>query len=160
MKIENNILDRKITKVIYSEINHHNGKFYFNGFDTFDHSINIQMENEYWWNLSWKDDEYFEFGEGYFDGNKHIEQSEIKSWESTERWKKVLNSKVSEFKTEYIDDAELIINKIILEFENGEIVNILIAPELNENGMISHPLEYDFGGEIYVFYDEKLLKTK
>ena len=100
--------------VTISEPYSKDGKFYFNGFDTFDHSINIQMENEYWWNLSWKDDEYFEFGEGYFDSNKHIEQSEIKSWESTERWKKVLNSKVSKFKTEYIDDAKLIINKITL----------------------------------------------
>ena len=157
MKIENNILSRKITKVIYSEVNHHDGKFYFNGFDTFDYSINIQMDNQYWWNLSWKDDEYFEFGEGFYERNKHIDLSQIKSWESTERWRKVLNSKVSELKFEYVDDAELIIKRITLDFENGEIITILIAHELNDNGIISHPLEYDFAGEIYVFYKEKLM---
>ena len=160
MEIIDNILNKKITKVIYSEVNHHDGKFYFKGFDTFDFSINIQMENEYWWNLSWKNDDYFEFGEGFFNRNKHIEQSEIKSWEATERWKKVIDSKVTEFKIEYIDDAKLIIDRIIIEFEKGDIINILIAPEFNESERISYPLEYDFGGEIYVFHKKELLNKK
>ena len=154
---EKKIIGHKVSKVIYSEVNDHNSEFYFDGFDSFDHSINIQMENGFWWNLGWKSQEYFELGQGHFTGNKHIPKNEIKSWDATGRWNKILNSKVSDVKLYYIDEANHIIHKIKIKFENKEVLNIIIAQDLENNGRISYPLEYDFGGVIYVFHKQELI---
>ncbi|KAB1159995.1 hypothetical protein F7018_06690 [Tenacibaculum aiptasiae] len=156
-EIKENIVGQKIVKVVYSEVNDHEGSFYFDGFDTFDHAINIQMENGYCWNLGWKNDEYFEFDEGFFKKNKYIKEEEIITWEATNRWIKVLNSKVSDFNAIYIDEAGLIIKRIIIDFENKEKVNILISSALNQTKTIPSPLDYEFGGEIYVIHEESLL---
>ncbi|GAB5553467.1 MAG: hypothetical protein Sapg2KO_30580 [Saprospiraceae bacterium] len=79
--INHKILGQKIKKVIYGEVNHPGGSFYFDGFDSFDHSIQIQMENNFWWNLGWRDEEYFEFGLGQFNQNQFLKPNEIKHWE-------------------------------------------------------------------------------
>lgn len=155
--IVQNIIGQQIKKVLYSEVNHHNGNFYFDGFDTFDHAINIQMKNGYWWNLGWKNDEYFEFGDGLFEKNEHIVSTEIKSWEATTRWNKVLSFAITDFKVFYIDKANFIPSQIKIKFENGDKVNILISEELNHDQSTPFTIDYAFSGEIYVFHDENLL---
>jgi len=154
---EKKIVGYSVNKIIYSEVNDHNAEFYFDGFDSFDHSINIQMENGFWWNLGWKNQEYFELGEGLFTGNDHIPKNEIKSWEATERWNRILSSKISDLKLYYIDESNLILNKIEIQFENKEVINIIIAQDIENNGVINYPLEYDFGGVIYVFHKKELI---
>ena len=152
------IIGRKIKEVIYSEVNHQNGKFYFNGFDVFDHGLNVQMDNGYWWNLCWREEEYFEFGEGKHDHTKQFAINEIKLFDATARWKNVLNQAVDDFQVSFIDDAEFIPARIEIKFENGQQITILIAEELNLDESIPYPLEYKFAGEIYVFHDRTLLK--
>ncbi len=157
--MDDKIIGHSIERVIYSEVNHHEGKFDFEGFDTFDHAINVQMINGFCWNLGWKDEEYFELGEGHFERNQHLNANEVKSWDATARWNEYLDSKVSNFKVTYIDEAEFIPCKVKIGFENGRQLTVLIAEELNSDGSIPCPLDYEFGGEIYVFHDENLLKT-
>ena len=151
------VLGQKIKKIIYSEVNHHEGKFYFNGFDTFDHAINVQMKSGYWWNLGWKDQDYFEIGKGYFKQNIHLNHNEIIFWEATDRWSEVINSTITDFKITYIDDAKFIPSKIKINFENEKKITILITEELKTDRLIPYPFDYEFGGEIYVIHNEKLL---
>tara|TARA_R110001606_G_C15055277_1_gene614074 strand:- start:82 stop:558 length:477 start_codon:yes stop_codon:yes gene_type:complete len=152
-----NIIGEKIQKVIYTELNHPKGKFYFDDFDTFDTSINIQMQNNIWWHLSWKDDEFFEFGKGKYLKNKNYQDSEIKSWDATERWKSILNEKIIDFKVQYFDGSRIFIEKITINFENKISKNILILEELNLEESIPKSTKFDICGEIYVFHSDKLL---
>jgi hypothetical protein len=152
-----NIIGEKIRKVVYSELNHPKGKFYFDGFDTFDTSINIQMQDDIWWHLSWKDDEFFEFGKGKYLKNQNYQDSEIKSWDATDRWKSILNKKIIDFKVQYFDDARIFIEKITINFEDKISKNILILEELSLEESIPKPTKFDLCGEIYVFHSEKLL---
>lgn len=156
-KLKSKIVGHKIKKVIYSEINNPKRAFYFDGFDTFDYAVNIQMKTGYWWNLSWKDQEYFEFGEGEYYHNQYLNPNKIKSWDSTQRWKNVLNKTVTNFSIKFIDDAQLIPAEIEIEFNNEKKVIILIAEELNKNGSIPLPLRYEFNGNIYVFHNQGIL---
>lgn len=157
-EIEKHIVGQRIEKVIYSEVNHQSGKFYFDGFDVFDHGLNVKMENGYWWNLCWKGEEYFEFGEGRHDHSNQFSTNEIKLFDATKRWNKVLNQVVEDFKIKFIDEAKFIPAQVEIKFESGKQIAILIAEELNLDESIPHPFEYEFGGEIYVFHDEGLLK--
>ncbi|MFK8060996.1 MAG: hypothetical protein AB8B78_13005 [Polaribacter sp.] len=156
-EIVENIIGQKITKVIYTELNHPKGKFYFEDFDIFDTSINIQMQNGFWWHLSWKEDEFFELGIDKYLKNKWYKDSEIYTWDATERWKSILNEKIIDFKILYFDDAKLFVEKIILNFENNKSKGILILEELNLDESIPKPINFDLCGEIYVFHNEKLL---
>lgn len=153
-----NIIGQKITKVIYTELNHQNDNFHFDGFDTFDTSINVKMQSGFWWHLSWKDDEFFEFGKEEYLKNQNYNDSEIKSRNSTERWNSVLNKKVIDFKIKYFDEEKLFLERIDLFFENQERKSILILEELNSDKLIPKPLQFDLGGEIYVFHDLKLIE--
>ncbi|MEK6482597.1 hypothetical protein WJR50_34035 [Catalinimonas sp. 4WD22] len=157
-EIKIKVIGHKIQKVVYSEVNDHDGKFYYDGFDILDHGINVQMENGYWWNLCWKDEEYFEFGEGRYDHNQYLNSDEIKSWEATERWNEVLSFIVTDFSINFIDEAEFIPAQVSIVFDNGRRITIMIAEALNLDESIPTPLEYEFGGKIYVFHNEDLLK--
>lgn len=156
--LQNNIIGKKIKTVIYSEINHPNGRFYFQGFDTFDHNMNVEMEDGTWWNLSWQNDAYFELGIGLFERNNTLMDEKINAWDATNRWKNVLDSPISKFRVAYIDEAGHIPSKIEIEFQHKKIITIFIAEELNRSGSISYPIQYSFNGEIYVIHDECLLK--
>jgi len=158
--IVDKIIGQKIKKVIYSEVNDHNGKFYYEGFDTFDHGINVQMQNGYWWNFCWKDDEVFELGEGLYEHNKFIDTFDVKSWDATDRWNEVVDYAITDFKVSYIDDEHFIPSQVELIFENGRKITLLIAEELNLDGTLPRHLGYDFGGELYVFHNEGLLHEK
>lgn len=155
--IKTDIIGKKIKSVFYSEINHTNGQFYFEGFDTFDHNLNVEMENGVWWNLSWKNEEYFEFGIDKYDYNDYLNNDKIKSWDATERWEAVLDSAIINFRIAFIDEAGSIPSTIEIEFQNKKKIKICIAEELNLDKSIPFPFEYNFGGEIYVFHDERLL---
>ncbi|WP_026777077.1 hypothetical protein [Polaribacter sp. Hel_I_88] len=115
------------------------------------------MQNNIWWHLSWKDDEFFEFGKGKYLKNKNYQDSEIKSWDATERWKSILNEKIIAFKVQYFDDARIFIEKITINFENKIIKNILILEEFNLEESIPKSTKFDICGEIYVLHSEKLL---
>ena len=70
----------------------------------------------------------------------------------------VLHQVVDDFRIKFIDDAEFIPAQVDIKFDNGKQIAILIAEELNLDESIPNPLEYEFGGEIYLFHDEELLK--
>jgi hypothetical protein len=156
--LEDNIIDKKIKSVFYSEVNHPNGQFYFEGFDTFDHNLNVEMEDGTWWNLSWKNEEYFEVGTGKYEHSDYLANEKIKSWDAKERWKTVLDSIITNFRIAFIDKAGHIPSTIEIEFQSEKKIKICIAEELNLDGSIPTPLEYDFGGEIYVFNDQKFVE--
>lgn len=151
------IIGQSIKTVLYSEVNNHNGPFYYNGFDTFDHAINIQMKNGFWWHLAWKNDEFFEFGPGYFEKNTHLNISEIKQWEATERWKNILGYSVTNFDIVYLDKTGHIPSRIKITFQKNKSISILIAPELNLDKSLPE-LSYNFSGHLYVFHNNSLLK--
>ncbi|MGH1338669.1 MAG: hypothetical protein ACRBFS_21325 [Aureispira sp.] len=77
------------------------------------------MENGFWWNIGWKEQEYFEIGEGYFQPNQHLDENQVKSWNSTARWKESLTSKLTHFQVTYVDETEFIPWKIKIELESG-----------------------------------------
>lgn len=158
MDVSKKIVGQKIQKIIYSEVNNHKGEFYFDGFDTFDFAINIQMQNDFWWHLAWKDDDFFEFGKGLYQKNSHLSLDIIKSWEANNRWIDVLNSSIINFKISHIDKAKLIPSLIEISFENGKKIKILIAEELNADNSIPFGLKYDFSGRIYVIHNLDILK--
>ena len=154
--IKGNCIGNKIAEILYSELNHHDGIFYYEGFDTFDYSINIKMQNGYWWNLSWKDNQYFEIGGGKHMNNKFLKREEIKSWDATKRWESVIGKELIDLNFKFIDEAQFIPSEIEMVFEGGDQKNILIGEELNIDGSIPLPLDYKFNGNIYVFHDKNL----
>lgn len=154
--IKENCIGDKIAEIVYGELNHHDGIFYHKGFDTFDYSINIKMQSGYWWNLSWKDNQYFEIGEGKYMNNKFLKLEEIKLWDATERWKSVIGKELIDLNFKFIDEAQFITSEVQIIFEQGEQKNILVGEELNIDGSIPSPLDYKFNGNIYVFHDRSL----
>jgi hypothetical protein len=150
------IIGFKIHQILYSEVNHHQGTFYYSGFHTFDHGINIQMESGYWWHWNWNEDEYFELAEGKYLKNNYIDEKQVKIWDATEEWTNYLGLTITDVQIEYIDDEQLIPSACILHFENQETISIMIGLELNTDGTFPVPFEIDFTGELYVIFDKTL----
>ena len=109
--------------------------------------------------LNWKNEEYFELGEGRFFKNEYLSDDEVKIWNCTREWEDYLNIEIIEFKVNYIDVAQLILSSFELKFKNNKIVTIIIGKELNLGGTIPIPLEFDFSGEIYVFFNQELYEN-
>ena len=104
------IKGRKLKQIFYSEVNNHDRKICFDEFHVFDHGVNFQMDNGFNWHLNWKNEEYFELGEGRFFKNEYLSDDEVKIWNCTREWEDYLNIEIIEFKVNYIDVAQLILS--------------------------------------------------
>ncbi|SED17475.1 hypothetical protein SAMN04489761_4514 [Tenacibaculum sp. MAR_2009_124] len=116
------------------------------------------MENDIWWHLAWKDEEYFEFGEGHYPTNKHIVLDKIKTWDATERWIHVSNQPIIDFKIMYIDSTGYIPSRVKLTFSNKKSTSILIAEELDLGKKTITNIEFKMSGVIFVIHNEKILR--
>ncbi|WP_408030203.1 hypothetical protein [Tenacibaculum xiamenense] len=114
------------------------------------------MKNNFWWHLAWKDEEYFEFGEGHYPTNKHIASDKIKTCDATERWIHVLNLPIVDFKIMYIDSTGYIPSRIRIQFKNDKSITLLIAEELSLGETTPSNLDYKMSGILYVIYDDLL----
>jgi hypothetical protein len=155
--VKDSIIGHKISNIRYSEVNDKVGVFYFDGFHVFDHGINITMENGYQWHINWSDEEFFELGSGEFLVNKHLSSEIVKIWDATDQWRLLLDFPIKQVEFTYVDEHNLIFASCCLTFANDQKVVISIGPEMATDQNLPTPFEYDFGGEIYVFFDEKLI---
>jgi len=157
-RILSDISGKKIKAVYYSEVNCHDRKIFHDGFDSFDFGINLEMTDNSLWNLSWSDNEYFEVQKGKKTHNTYLPNKDVKTVDATERWRNIINLSIDKIDFSFIDEHELIPSGIKILFEDNKEINILIGEALNKNETIPTPLEFDLGGEIYVFHDQNLLK--
>lgn len=155
--LKESIIGYKIKKVFYSEFNNPLGKIYFKGFDVFDYGINFEMENGFCWHFYWKEEEFFEINKDRYYNNKLTNKNDVTIFDASERWKNVLDKNISHFNIIYFDEAKLFPSRINLRFENEKEVVILVNEELNLDETIPYPIQYLLNGEIYVFFNLKLL---
>jgi hypothetical protein len=152
--IKNSIIGKKIEKVEYSEVNNHDGPFYFENFDVIDFGINFTMDNGYKWHLNWKDSDNFGLDECAYYFPKHLDRAYLLLWDATARWDQFTKLKIVDFKSDYLDLELTIPQSIEIQFENGKTVTIRIAEEQNLDYSIPDPLAFSDSNDIYVFFSE------
>ena len=111
-----NNLHKKIKKVSYSEINEHQRKFFYDGFDSCDHGIHLQFDDHSWWHFCWKEEENFQLGSGRHDHKSQFSEDEITFKDATERWRGYLDSPIIEFDIVCVDEEEKFPAKVNIKF--------------------------------------------
>ena len=158
--LKENIINQKLEKVIYTELNYPKRQIFHSGFDTFDFGINLIMKNGFCWNLTWKDNEYFELGTTFETKNKHIRKEEIVNFDASQTWKSYFNHVIKDVKFYFIDQDCIFLNRVCILLDNDQKINIVIGEELNLDNSIPCPLNYRIGGHLYVFHNEELFNNK
>ena len=158
LELEKQLINKRILKVFYSEVNKQNRTFFNNGFDVFDYGINIEFEDNFILHFYWKEDEFFELGLGKYFANSSINLDDIKIIEATHNWKDFLKLKIENVDIDYFDEAKILASSVKITFENKKQIIILVGEAIDEGNIIPIPFEYDLLGEIYVFFDLSLLE--
>lgn len=158
--LQEQIIGHRIEQVFYGEINNQDGKFYFNGFHTFDFGVNFKMSNGFWWYLGWSESDCFEIGKGEKLYPKGFDKNDVKVWEATAEWRRYLSLKIKNITIDYIEDTDYSLPSLIhLTFENNAKIKICVAEELNLDGSLPTPFKFSISGEVYVFFDINLYKS-
>lgn len=153
------IIGARITRVRYSEVNDPQGPAHFDGFDTVDAGIHLLMDNGYAWNFRWTDNEFFEMDEGLYERPEFLEQDRVTVRDASDRWAPYLPHRVSALELTHLDEEAGIVERCTLVFDNGARVTFLVAEEMGPGDTLPNSLAYDLGGHLYVFHDERLLRT-
>lgn len=151
-----NILGSRIAEVRYSELNDPEGQWQFDGFDTIDCGIHIRMSNDIWWNFRWTDDEIFELDEG-MEQPTTLGTGQVKTWDVTDQWRRYLKNVVKDVEISYVEEEAGLVERCTIVFDNDHRVTLLVAEELTPGEPLPSSLEYDMGGHLYVFHDQRLL---
>lgn len=152
-----NIIGARISEVRYSELNDPDGQWSFDGFDTIDCGVQLLMSNGTWWNFRWTDDEIFELFEG-LDQPTSLGTGNVKTWNVSDRWRQHREHPVRDLEISYVDKDAGLVDRCTIVFDNDQRVTLLVTEELNPGDKRPTSLEYDMGGHLYVFHDQRLLR--
>ena len=147
-------IGQKIQRVTYFELHDPDHPFFFEGFHNFDLGIEIELSNGAHWHIAWRNNDRPEIDKGKYNPEKY--HKEFKSLDVTDKWSEQSVSPIKNIDLIYVSEEWKIPAQCTIKFENATSVSIVLGEELNIDGSLPLPLNYNDGSEFYVFHGEEL----
>lgn len=96
--------------------------------------------------------------EGSFYPPKHLDKRLVYTLDAANRWNHLLDSKIVDFRTDYIDTERKTPQSIEVQFKNGKAAAIIIAEKQYLDNSIPNALTNIAVNEIYIFFSEPIPK--